>query len=389
MTRQAIGISAAGFLCFVLLYTTQPMLAVLSEHFQVPLPQTGLTVTAILAGVALVAPFAGGLSELFGRKRLMVAGASLVGVPTVCAALAPTYGLFLLCRFVQGLALPFIFAVSIAYITEEFPGPQAIRLTGRFQIAGIGGGFLGRVGAGYLTDWFGWRAAFFVGAAVAAVCATLVATLLPAERRFVATSGLRASFASYGTLLTDRRLIATFCLGFTVLFAIVGAFTFANVHLAGPPFFLGPGALGAIFTVYLIGTFTTSLAARLAIRYGRKRSVALWVAVSVCGALLTLWDWLPAIILGLGLIAAGVFPEQTLSLNVVASSAPRAKSTAVGIYTTAYYLGGACGGILPATIWNVAGWPGCVAMVIALQMFVLGVVLATWRDDPTGQPARG
>ena len=387
MNARAIGISAAGFLCFFLLYTTQPMLAVLAAQFAVPLPQTGLTVTAILAGVAIVAPFAGGLSELFGRKRLIVGGASLLVLPTVAAAFAPSYGLFLLCRFLQGLALPFMFAVTVAYITEEFPGAQAIRLTGRFQIAGIAGGFLGRIFAGFATDWLGWRAAFLGGAAIAAVCAALIATLLPPERRFVATRGLAASFASYGQLLSDGRMLATFALGFSVLFAIVSAFTFANVHLAGPPFLLGPGALGAIFTVYLLGTATTGLAARLAIRHGRRRSVMLWVAVSISGALLTLWDWLPAIISGLGLIAAGIFPEQTLSLNVVASSAPRAKSTAVGIYTTAYYLGGAIGGILPATIWRYAGWPGCVGLVIALQLFVLAIVLSTWHDDTSAVPA--
>jgi MFS transporter, YNFM family, putative membrane transport protein len=170
-------------------------------------------------------------------------------------------------------------------------------------------------------------------------------------------------------------------MGFTVLFALVGGYTFANVHMAGAPWFLGPAALGMVFATYLIGTVTTGRAAWLSLRLGRQASAAVWVAVALSGILLTLVPWLPAIVIGLGLLAAGVFPEQTLSLNFVTSAAPRARATAIGIYTTSYYLGGAAGGVLPAIIWHQAGWPGCVALVAALHLFVLAVALTCWRDN--------
>ena len=385
-SRARLGIWAAGFACFITLYATQPMLPVLARDFGLPLPRMGETVTATLVAVALLAPLVGQVSDRLGRRRLITTAAWILVVPTALAGLAPTYETLLLCRFAQGICMPFIFALVITFISEEWSGLEALRLTGDYQVAAILGGFCGRVGNGLLTDYLGWRASFLVSAVAIAGCAALTG-FLPRERRFVRQADIGASIAAYRSLLSDRKLVATFCLGFTVLFALVGGYTFANVHLAGPPWELGPAALGLVFSVYLIGTVTTGQAARLATRIGRRRSVMIWVAVALGGILLTLSSWLPLIIAGLGLLAAGVFPEQTLSLNFIASAAPKARATAVGIYTTAYYLGGAAGGVLPAAIWHVAGWPGCVAMVAALQLFVLGVAITCWQDNRQAETA--
>jgi len=381
LNRRAIGISAAGFACFITLYSTQPMMPVLAHDFAVPLPETGLTITASLVAVALLAPLVGAISDMFGRKRLIFGAAMLLSVPTLLAAITTSYTAFLLCRFAQGLAMPFIFAVVIAYITEEWAGPEAMRLTGVYQMASIVSGLFGRVVSGAMTDFVGWRMAFVANAACILVCAALIGWGLPRERKFVPVRGLAAGFRMYGTLLRQKKLLATFALGFTMLFSIVSAYTFASVYLSQPPFSLAPGPLGAVFAAYLVGTITTGFAARLARRLGRRESVAVWVGVAVCGILLTLVPWLPAIVAGLGLVAGGIFPNQTLSLNFVATTGGRGKSTALGIYTTFYYLGGAIGAIAPAAIWREAGWSGCVAMFIALQCFVLGVALSFWRED--------
>jgi len=381
LDHRRIGLSAAGIACFVMLYVTQPMVSALAVEFNLPLARIGESVTATLAAVALVAPFVGALSDRLGRKRLIHGAAWCLTLPTLLAGLAPSYGSFLLFRFAQGLCIPFIFSISVAYIAEEWPGPDALRLTGTFQVASILAGFAGRFGSGFITHLLGWRAVFIVGSVAIVLCALLIG-MLPSERRFSpASGGVTAALVRYRDLLRQPRLVATFCLGFSVLFGIVGAFTFATVHMAEPPFSLSSAALGSIFTVYLMGTFTTGIAARLAARIGRRASVAVWCAVALTGLGLTLLDSLPAIVVGLGLVSAGIFPEQTLSLNFIATAAPRMRSSAVGLYTSAYYLGGAFGGILPAAIWRLAGWPGCVAMAMCLQLFILGVALTCWRED--------
>jgi MFS transporter, YNFM family, putative membrane transport protein len=143
---QRLGIWAAGFACFTTLYATQLMMPALAQSFALPLPRMGETVTAALVAVALLAPLVGHISDRLGRRRLIMIAAWALVVPTVLAAFAPTYPLFLACRFAQGICMPFIFSLVITFINEEWPAHDALHLTGEYQVAAIFGGFFGRVG---------------------------------------------------------------------------------------------------------------------------------------------------------------------------------------------------------------------------------------------------
>jgi predicted MFS family arabinose efflux permease len=382
--RRALGVVTAGVITFLNLYAVQSLMPLIAAEFGVSLPATGWTITAGLLAVALVAPFVGSVSDMLGRKRLMVAAAWVLVVPTVLAALAPTFGLLVWWRFVQGLLLPFIFAVAVAYIGDEAPGAAGIRLTGLYSMGAITGGFSGRLIAGFVAQAAGWRAAFLVLAALSVGAAALLGAMLPAEQHFTPVRGLRATLRGFAEHLRNRRLLATYAVGFAVLFSIVSAFTYGNFVLAAPPYRLGPAALGAVFVVYLLGLVTTPLASRLAIAIGRRATCALATLAGCAGMALTLVPHLAAVIAGLGVLAGAVFVEQALSLGFIAVSASRAKSTAVGLYVTCYYIGGSLGGILPGPLWRHVGWPGCVGLTIAVQLAVGAITLLAWRDRPAG-----
>ncbi len=113
-------------------------------------------------------------------------------------------------------------------------------------------------------------------------------------------------------------------------------------------------------------------------RLGRRHTALFAGIASVLGMLLTLAASLPLIIVGLSLVAVGIFTEQMLSIGYVAVAGERARSTAVGLYVTCYYVGGSLGGILPASIWSHAGWPGCVALVILVQLAAITVTWLVW-----------
>ncbi len=198
--------------------------------------------------------------------------------------------------------------------------------------------------------------------------------------------GWRSTIASFAAHLRNRQLLATCAVGFAVLFSIIAAFTFGNFLLAASPYELGPAALGSIFAVYLTGMVTTPIAARLAVRLGRRPTLALATAVAAAGLLLTLVPALWAIIAGLALLAGAVFVEQSLTLSFIGVAAPHAKSTAVGLFVTCYYVGGSLGGILPAGLWHRAGWPGCVGLSIIVQLVMLAIAFVFWREPPARVP---
>ena len=83
-----------------------------------------------------------------------------------------------------------------------------------------------------------------------------------------------------------RRLLAAYCSGFCVLGTQVALFTYVTFYLAGPPFHLSPGELGAIFCVYLVGAAITPFAGRAIDRYGHRPAVLFAGALGASGALI-------------------------------------------------------------------------------------------------------
>jgi MFS transporter, YNFM family, putative membrane transport protein len=374
-----IAVFAAGFLTFVNMWCTQAILPVLAASFHVSQAQTGLSVTAPLIATACMAPLIGAISDRFGRKVFITAAAVLLLLPTLLAAQAGSFDAFVLYRFAQGLLLPFIFTITIAYIGDETSGPATARLAGTYTSGAILGGFSGRLITGIVTAGFGWRLAFVVIAALTLVMAVVIATALPRERNFRPLYGARRALRSFPMHLSNPRLLATYAVGFGVLFSLVAVFTFINFRLAAPPYLLGPAALGGIFVVYLGGVVMSPLAARLAHRFGRRHVMVAVAPVIAAGLGATLLAPLWVIEFGLLLVCSGIFVQQTLATGFIGLAAREAKSTAVGLYVTFYYIGGSAGGLVPAGVWHAYGWAGCVAIVCVVQAMMLGFVLGFWK----------
>jgi predicted MFS family arabinose efflux permease len=345
--------------------------------------QIGLAITAPLLAVALIAPVAGGISDRFGRKRLIVAAMLALIVPTLLVATSATLPGLLTWRFVQGLLFPFIFTVTVAYVADECSGPDAIRTSGIYASGSICGGFTGRFVAGLVSDAMGWRAAFMVVALLTALAAVFLAWALPMERRFrPVLGGLTGTLLAYRTHLRNGRLLATCCVGFGMLFSQVAAFTFVNLHLSEPPFALSPTQLGSVFVVYLLGMVVTPVATILAVRIGRRPAASVAMSFAMGGIALTLSSHVAAVIAGLALMCVGLFTIQALAIGFIGVAAARARSSAVGLYVTLFYIGGAAGGVAPAWLWHRDGWSGVVGILLAVMAAMAAIAVTAWRDQP-------
>ncbi|HLN10849.1 MAG TPA: MFS transporter [Xanthobacteraceae bacterium] len=384
--RRRVAVALAGFSVFVNLYAPQALLPSLAREFGTSAVDTSMTITASTLAVALIAPFAGAVSDVLGRRRVIVAAMFALVVPTTMVAFSPGLHALILWRFVQGLTLPPIFAVTVAYIGEEWPPAPAIAVTGIFTSAGSIGGFAGRFIAGVVADLSNWHLAFLSLAALTLLLAVGVTALLPTERRFVRSKGFLASGRQMLRHLRNRQLVATYAVGFGVLFCFIATFTYVNFHLAEAPFRLPATWLGAIFVVYLMGSAVTPLTGRAVARFGRRRLIGGTIAVWICGLLLTLVSSLPVIVLGLAITAGCGFLCQTVSIGFVAMTAREGHSSAVGLYVTSYYIGGSAGAALPGLAWSAFGWPGCVATVVVM-LLLMGLIVRHFWASPAAQKA--
>ena len=387
ITARQLAVGLAGYSCFVNLYSPQAILPLLSQEFGAGAAEISTIMTASTLAVALTAPFTGTVADVLGRKRVIVAALAVLAVPTVLAALAPTLSALVFWRFVQGLVLPPIFAVTIAYIGDEWPAHEATGAAGIYTSGASLGGFSGRLFTGFLADQIGWRYAFDVLAAITLAGALLVFLLLPRERKFVRSQGLIAAGKQMLRHIRNPQLLATYAVGFGVLFNFIATFTYISFRLAAPPYNFSPTLLGAIFVTYLTGVVVAPWTGWLVGRYGRRHfmigNIALWLA----GVALTLASPVWAITLGLAICAGCGLICQAVSTGYVTITAQVGRSSAVGLYVTCFYFGGSVGAAVGGVAWTLAGWPACVALVAAMLTIMATIVITTWQRAPRVVPA--
>lgn len=382
-TAALLALGAAGLCTFLNLYATQPLLPLLEVVFGVTKAQAAWTVSAPTIAVALGSPFVGALADRVGRRRLMVTSLLVLALLTALAATSRSALQLVAWRFLQGLAVPGVYAVSLAYIGEAWSGGGVGRAMAALITGNVLGGFAGRFLSGIVADAAGWRTAFLVLGVCTLVGAVAAARWLPAERARarIGTHPVRALQALLSRL--DGRLAATYVVGFNVLFTQVALFTYVTFHLVAPPYRLTVSQVSSLFVVYLVGAVVTPIAGRWIDRVGSRAVISGAFAVATAGAALTLAAPLWVVIVGLALSSTAVFVAQSASTSFLQAAAPDdVRSTASGVYVSCYYVGGSVGGVLPAVAWHLAGWSGCVALVIAVQLLTIALALRYWRSRP-------
>ena len=376
---RSLAIATAGFAAFVNLYSPQALLPELAREFGVGAGVISTLMTAGTAAIALTAPFTGALADVLGRKRLITAASFAVVVPTLIMTLASSVPQLVFWRFVQGLLLPPIFTVAVAYVGDEWPPIEVPRVAGLFISGSSIGGFSGRFMTGAIADLIGWRASFAAVALLTLAAAIIVAIALPRERRFVRSGGFLASARQMLAHLRNPRLLAIYAVGFGVLFNFIATFTYVSFHLAGPPYFFSSTLLGAIFVTYLGGSFLVPWVGRAILLFGRRRFVLGIIAIWIAGALMLLAPPVSVIIAGLTLCATCGLVCQAVSTGYVITTAREGRSSAAGLYASTFYIGGSAGASLVGLVWNAAGWNGCVAAIVAVQAIMAAIVAVAWE----------
>jgi MFS transporter, YNFM family, putative membrane transport protein len=376
---RILGVATAGFAAFVNLYSPQALLPELAKEFGVGAGAISSLMTASTAAIALTAPFTGAVADVVGRKRLITAAMFAITLPTLLIAFAGSVPQLVFWRFVQGVLVPPIFTVTVAYVGDEWPPADVARVAGVYVSGASIGGFSGRFIPGVLADLIGWREAFGIVALLTLAATAIVALTLTRERNFVGSGGLLASVGHMARHLREPQLLATFAIGFGVLFNFIAAFTYVSFHLAGPPYFFTPTLLGALFFTYLAASPLLPWVGRAIALFGRRRFTLAVIALWIAGALLLLAPPVTAIIAGLTLCAICGMLCQTISTGYVTLTAKEGRSSAVGLYASIFYIGGSAGAFLTGIAWSLAGWGGCVAVIVAMQAIMAAIVAAAWE----------
>ena len=162
----------------------------------------------------------------------------------------------------------------------------------------------------------------------------------------------------------------------------LGGFNYLTFLLSDEPYRLTPAFLGLLFTTYLAGTVGSTLAGKLAQRWGEMRCLKFGIIIFAFGLTLTLHPSLLVILSGLVLICFGFFFSHSLSASWVNSHATTSRAGASSLYLVAYYLGGSLGSIYLGWFWNAWRWTGVVSacLVVLVITFTCSLLLRKYEN---------
>ena len=239
------------------------------------------------------------------------------------------------------------FALTLSYLAERCSAADTGGAFAAYITGNVASNLFGRLMSAALADHLGLAGNFYVFAALNLAGAVLVYYTLGRTTPMAAVAAAAGSpFSFWAEHLRNAPLRATFCIGFLILFAFIGTFTYVNFVLVREPLALSRMAVGFVYFVFLPSILTTPLAGHAVARFGTRPT--LWGALALAGAglPLLLLPHLVAVIVGLMFVGVGTFFAQATATGFVGRAATTDRASASGIYLACYFFGGIVGSVV-------------------------------------------
>jgi YNFM family putative membrane transporter len=382
-----IGLTA--FLTVVDLFATQALLPSLTQAYGVSPAAMGFAVNASTMGMAVAGLAVAFFSRRINRRRGILVSLAVLSIPTALLAVAPNLTVFTALRIAQGICMSSAFTLTLAYLGEECSATDAAGAFAAYITGNVASNLVGRLLSAAVADHLGLASNFYVFALLNLGGALLVYFTIGRASPMASTEpGQRSPLSIWAEHLRNAPLRAAFAIGFCILFAFIGTFTYVNFVLVREPFSLGMMSLGFVYFVFAPAIFTTPIAGSAVHRFGTRP--VFWGALTLAGAGLPLLvvSNLVVVLMGLVLVGVGTFFAQATATGFVGRAATTDRGSASGIYLACYFLGGLVGSAVLGQVFVRFGWTACV-IGIALSLFVAALLAFRLKmTTPTPTPGR-
>jgi predicted MFS family arabinose efflux permease len=271
------------------------------------------------------------------------------------------------------------FTLTLAYLGEHFSAADSASAFAAYITGNVASNLVGRLVSAGLADHFGLAANFYIFALLNVAGAVLVYFSVHRAPPMPAIAATTASpMTTWANHLRNRQLLAGFGIGFCILFAFIGTFTYVNFVLTRPPLSLSPMQLGLVYFVFLPSIFTTPLAGQAVQRLGTRATLWGGLGIALAGLPLLIAANLVAVLIGMILMGVGTFLAQATATGFVSRAAASDRAAASGHYLASYFFGGLVGSAVLGQIFDRHGWSACVAC-IGLSLIAAAMLAAKLR----------
>jgi YNFM family putative membrane transporter len=359
---RSIVIGLTAFLTVVDLFATQAILPSLAKAYGVTPAAMGFAVNASTMGMAVAGLGVAFFSHWIDRRLGILVSLALLAIPTALLAIAPDLTAFTLLRIAQGLCMASAFTLTLAYLGERCSAMDAGGAFAAYITGNVASNLIGRLVSAGIADHLGLATNFYFFAALNLLGAVLVYFTVGRTPPMMAVGPTpRPPLAAWAEHFRNVPLRAAFGIGFCILFAFIGTFTYVNFVLVREPLSLTRMDLGFVYLVFLPSIVTTLLAGRAVARLGTRP--VLWSALAIAGLglPLLLLPSLVAVLAGMVLVGVGTFFAQATATGFVGRAATADRGAASGIYLASYFFGGLVGSAVLGQLFDRLGWAACVA----------------------------
>jgi len=360
---RSLVIGLTAFLTVVDLFATQAILPSLTRHYNVTPAAMGFAVNASTMGMAIAGLVVGFFSPHIDRRLGILLSLGLLAIPTSLLAVAPNLTAFTMLRIAQGLCMASAFALTLAYLGEQCSSMDAGGAFAAYITGNVASNLIGRLVSAAIADTLGLASNFYFFALLNLAGAILVYFTIQRVKPMHSMALTQSPLAAMLDHWRNPRLRAAFGIGFCILFAFIGTFTFVNFVLVRAPLSLGMMDLGLVYFVFLPAVVTTLLAGKAVARFGTRP--AIWGALSVAaiGLPLMLSSHLAEVLAGMVMVGVGTFFAQAAATGFVGKAARENRGVASGTYLACYFFGGLVGTAALGQLFDHFGWVACVAGV--------------------------
>lgn len=357
---RSLVIGLTAFLTVVDLFATQAILPSLTRHYGVTPAAMGFAVNASTMGMAIAGLVVGFLSPHIDRRLGILISLVVLAVPTALLASAPNLSMFTMLRIAQGLCMASAFALTLAYLGEQCSAMDAGGAFAAYITGNVASNLVGRLVSAAVADTLGLASNFYFFALLNLAGAVLVYFTIKRVQPMHAMPAAQSPFAATLAHWRSPQLRAAFAIGFCILFAFIGTFTFVNFVLVRPPLSLGMMDLGLVYLVFAPSVVTTLLAGKAVARFGTRPAIWAALALAAIGLVLMLSSHLAEVLAGMVLVGIGTFFAQACATGFVGQAAHDNRGVASGTYLACYFLGGLAGSAVLGQVFDRFGWTACI-----------------------------
>jgi len=371
--RRVVWLLAVSSGCIVAnLYYAQPLLADIAREFALSVTQIGavamLGQLGSATGMLLFVPL-GDKHERRGLISLLLGAGALM---LAAMALAPS--LFWLCvaSFLLGTTTACVHVI-VPLAAHLAPASERGSVVGTVISGLLVGVLLARTFSGLFGDRFGWRAVYWVAAAVMFALAIIVRLQLPESRPDEAPGWLDL-MASILTLAREHAVVREAALiAFLMFSSFAALWTTLVFLLRTPPYDYGTTAAGMFGLLGAASATAAPLVGRFSDRFSPGRVVLIAIATTLAGYLILALTGrtLAGLIAAIVLIDAGVQSCHVANQSRIYAVAPHARGRLNTVYMVAFMSGGAAGAYMGPLGLNLGGWAGFCAFPIAALTIAL------------------